>query len=301
LFQRDLSDEQKASRGALSALVAAAGEAAAEAAANAEDEESAARSSAAAARVAEFEAANAALLTSAPAGPMIDNNMCAALEIVARFAPAVLASAAEGTASQEEAVPTASGSMQFLWRAIYPKLPSGRPCFNPAGKYAIRLFFAGKWRKVYVTDAVPIDAEGKPVVATSANPLELWPLILSKAVYALYAAAGYKHSLPEVASATHASHFVAFAVHALTSWMPSSPWALGATMAEEDRMRDMLESMAFGGALLIPPEKIPGPVPMALEAAAAPTSRFRRVTDAASSIERKMPDVYDTFAPAIAR
>lgn len=78
----------------------------------------------------------------------------------------------------------------FLWRAIYPKLPSGKPVYNPAGKYCVRLYLAGKWRKVYVDDAIPVTDDGKPALACSADPLELWPLLLAKAVYAVYSACG---------------------------------------------------------------------------------------------------------------
>lgn len=78
----------------------------------------------------------------------------------------------------------------FLWRAIYPKLPSGKPVYNPAGKYCVRLYLAGKWRKVYVDDAIPVTVDGRPALASSADRLELWPLLLAKAVYAVYSACG---------------------------------------------------------------------------------------------------------------
>lgn len=54
----------------------------------------------------------------------------------------------------------------------------------------MRLYLAGKWRRVYVDDAVPVTIDGKSALACSADPLELWPLLLAKAIYAVYSACG---------------------------------------------------------------------------------------------------------------
>jgi hypothetical protein len=129
----------------------------------------------------------------------------------------------------------------FLWRAIYPKLPSGKPVYNPAGKYCVRLYLAGSWRRVYVDDSVPTTADGTPALACSSDRLELWPLLLAKAIYSVYSACGYAdvvsdpllqpadgapvseeaaHTGPYPAStlpkAQCAAHFTAFALHVLT-------------------------------------------------------------------------------------
>ena len=37
------------------------------------------------------------------------------------------------------------------------------PCYNPCGRYAIKLFAAGRWRKVEVDDCIPLDATRSPV------------------------------------------------------------------------------------------------------------------------------------------
>ena len=81
----------------------------------------------------------AASSNDAPNGPERDPCMCAAFRIVSRFAPSVLQSLEPSAASTPI---DASSGMQYLWRSIYPRLPSGRPCYNPAGKYCVRLFLA---------------------------------------------------------------------------------------------------------------------------------------------------------------
>ena len=81
-------------------------------------------------------------------------------------------------------------NMEYLWRSIYPKLSNGKPCYNAAGRYCVRLFFAGKWRKVYVNDSVPVIEDGKCGVISSEDALELWPMLLSKAVYSLFYVCG---------------------------------------------------------------------------------------------------------------
>jgi Calpain family cysteine protease len=115
-----------------------------------------------------------------PTGPEIDHNMCAVFRIVSEFAMR------NGGVDKVEGD---KSTCKILWNSIYPQLPSGRPVYNAAGKYAVKLFLAGKWRKVIVTDMVPITADG-PAIASSQEPLELWPVILSKAIYSVYTACG---------------------------------------------------------------------------------------------------------------
>ena len=65
---------------------------------------------------------------------------------------------------------------------IYPKNKDGSLMYNPSGKYAVRLYWLGAWRKVIVDDRIPCNSEGKPLVVTSPNPVELWPILLTKAI-----------------------------------------------------------------------------------------------------------------------
>ncbi|CAN0469492.1 unnamed protein product, partial [Phaeothamnion confervicola] len=54
----------------------------------------------------------------------------------------------------------AATAAPFLWEAIYPQDESGRPSYNPGGKYIVRLFAAGRWRRVTIDDRIPVDAAG---------------------------------------------------------------------------------------------------------------------------------------------
>lgn len=57
--------------------------------------------------------------------------------------------------------------------------------YNPSGKYAVRLFAHGAWRRVDVDDRIAVDDEGLPVLPHSADLSELWPAILAKALFKL--------------------------------------------------------------------------------------------------------------------
>jgi hypothetical protein len=70
----------------------------------------------------------------------------------------------------------------YLWSRIYPKDPDGFPMFNPSGKYAVKLYVVGAWRKVVVDDRMPVDSKGVPLLPQSIEGAEIWPLILSKAL-----------------------------------------------------------------------------------------------------------------------
>ena len=71
------------------------------------------------------------------------------------------------------------------WDCIYPKGKDGTPMYNSSGKYAIKLYWLGAWRKVFVDDRVPVDANGKNLLLVSPNANELWPSLLSKAILKL--------------------------------------------------------------------------------------------------------------------
>jgi hypothetical protein len=118
------------------------------------------------------------VFTELPAGDEIDPLVCHAFRLIARFHSSLFNAPGGGAPAPP-----------FLWRAVFPQLPSGRPCLNKSGKYCVKLFVGGKWRKVTVTDCFPVE-NGMIAIASSTNPLELWPSILSKALYTVYTASG---------------------------------------------------------------------------------------------------------------
>jgi hypothetical protein len=62
----------------------------------------------------------------------------------------------------------------------------------------VRLYLAGEWRRVFVDDSVPVTVDGNPALAFSSDKLELWPLLLAKAIYAVYSACGYADVVGDV-------------------------------------------------------------------------------------------------------
>lgn len=71
----------------------------------------------------------------------------------------------------------------YLWERIYPHAPGTcHPVYNPYGKYAVKLFVEGAFRKVIVDDALPVDELGRPLI-TITSTRELWPALLVKAVF----------------------------------------------------------------------------------------------------------------------
>ena len=72
----------------------------------------------------------------------------------------------------------------FLWELIHPQVIKGQPANSQTGKYHVKCFVMDQWRQVTVDDRIPVDAFGSPVLVGS-MPLQLWPLLLSKAVLKL--------------------------------------------------------------------------------------------------------------------
>ena len=86
-------------------------------------------------------------------------------------------------------------AQNFLWEAIYPQKDSV-PTYNISGRYVVKFFEAGAWRTVEIDDRVPCDADGKCLLPTSSVAGELWPWLLSKAVFKVYARAAGSTPLP---------------------------------------------------------------------------------------------------------
>ncbi|KAL2715424.1 androglobin-like [Vespula squamosa] len=73
------------------------------------------------------------------------------------------------------------------WMHVYSNNKAGhgvshRPIINPNGKYIVRLYFLGYWRRIVVDDFIPVDKAGKPLLPTTGNNFEIWPLLLAKAL-----------------------------------------------------------------------------------------------------------------------
>jgi hypothetical protein len=75
------------------------------------------------------------------------------------------------------------------WELIYPqgKNDDGviMPIYNKSGKYIVRLFWMGSWRKVTIDDYVPLDAGGNWLLPRSSLEDELWPALITKAIMKL--------------------------------------------------------------------------------------------------------------------
>lgn len=70
----------------------------------------------------------------------------------------------------------------YLWELVYPHAPGTcHPVYNPFGKYAVKLFVAGAFRKVVVDDRLPVDVLGRPLLSTTSLK-ELWPALIGKAI-----------------------------------------------------------------------------------------------------------------------
>ena len=89
-----------------------------------------------------------------PEGPYRDEVMVHVFGAVAQLAPllrpgTVASAAGPGALAAGGGGSGGSGDdAPFLWEAIYPQTAAGRPCYNPAGRYAARVWSSGAWRAV---------------------------------------------------------------------------------------------------------------------------------------------------------
>ena len=138
-----------------------------------------------------------------------------------------------------QAVKQRSGSIRqgdFLWELIYPKdKASGLPTISPSGKYIVRCFVMNEWRQVVVDDRIPVDLFGRPL-PVGVRPVQLWPLLLSKAVLKIMAALTILEST---------SPLEAPAFHWLTGWPTESLVSAGMDRGHPRRSFDLEDGRLF--------------------------------------------------------
>lgn len=193
----------------------------------------------------------------------------------------------------------------YLWELIHPQTDAGVPLLSHRGRYVVRLYDHGCWRAVTVDDTLPCGAAGGCVLPCTLAPLELWPLLLTKALLKLGArtAAGLQPRDPGVLTA-------------LTGWLPqaipiapaSQPahliWlaitrALGAAGTIVAVAADVPEGDEARAAELAAIGVRPGPLVGVLEARSAAGDNYVRLTCAAPARPGLRPP--PTRAPTPAR
>lgn len=78
-----------------------------------------------------------------------------------------------------------SSELLSPYNLLYPKSKDGNPTYSSCGKYIVKLFFMGAWRKIIIDDKIPLDANGKVLLISSSLSNELWPLLINKALFKL--------------------------------------------------------------------------------------------------------------------
>ena len=116
-----------------------------------------------------------------------------------------------------------------------------------------------------VTDAVPVSEGNVPSLQASAETLELWPTILSKAIYTVFTACGYSHSMRDILAVgglwrdpsvtvedflkSRRATYSSFVVHLLTGWLPTSPWSMSGLLTKNPTQLSTLIDQIVSGAL----------------------------------------------------
>lgn len=120
---------------------------------------------------------------------------------------------------------------QLITKILYPQDASGRPMYNPSGKYLVKLWANGCVRKVVVDDFLPVDRHGNLLCSSSSDRTELWVSIVEKAAMKLL---GGSYDFPGSNSGID--------VYMLTGWVPEQIF-----WREEDQV-DLTSAKRTGAA-----------------------------------------------------
>lgn len=85
-------------------------------------------------------------------------------------------------------ISTTQGESWRPWHHIYALCKAGKgqthkPLYCPYGKYVLRLYYMGTWRKFVVDDTIPCDKMGQSMLPITQVPGEIWPILLTKGLF----------------------------------------------------------------------------------------------------------------------
>lgn len=127
---------------------------------------------------------------------------------------------------------------QLITSCIYPQNKYGEPCYNPNGKYVIKLVYNGIARKVVVDDLLPISREGTLMCTFSTNRGELWASVIEKAYMKLMGGYDFPGSNSGID------------LHCLTGWIPEHIFIYDKYFVADNVWDRILDGIKYGDVLV---------------------------------------------------
>ncbi|KAJ2782521.1 cysteine protease [Coemansia javaensis] len=125
----------------------------------------------------------------------------------------------------------------LITQHMFPRGAGGRPAFNPAGKYMVRLFVNGLWRRVVIDDLLPVAESGR-LLCTYSTAGDIGQSLMEKAF--LKVMGGY--DFPGSNSSTD--------LHVLTGWIPEHVFVQDQAFDAEQTWARMHAGLRDGDVLL---------------------------------------------------
>ncbi|EGO00763.1 hypothetical protein SERLA73DRAFT_178686 [Serpula lacrymans var. lacrymans S7.3] len=127
---------------------------------------------------------------------------------------------------------------RLLLSSLFPQGQDSMPVLSPEGRYDVKIFVNGEYRRVIVDDKLPFNCDGVLIGLSTGSKLQLWPSVIEKAYMKLMGGYDFPGSNSGID------------LHALAAWIPEHIEVKSPTFEREKTWSRIYDGFTKGHCVL---------------------------------------------------